>query len=191
MDTDDKSVLEDMFRREENKIEAFSRRLYLIEAVQNEITTVTRRKRFKIWNDLVWMMVLDTRDAFVIHFASWLRGVTERGGLLRQIQAHHVRRLRRKWKSDRYSDHELLRSLLAHKHEETFARLFPEVTAAFPRPEDVERVRSDFHERFAPITRFGVTVWAASYAIAVRPTRRGYGMDPTPTALQWQCKWLS
>jgi len=116
MDTDDKSVLEDMFRREENKIEAFSRRLYLIEAVQNEITTVTRRKRFKIWNDLVWMMVLDTRDAFVIHFASWLRGVTERGGLLRQIQARHVRLLRRKWKSNRYSDRELPRSLLAHKH---------------------------------------------------------------------------
>ena len=53
MDTDDKSVLEDMIRREEDKIEAFSRRLFLIETVQSETTTVTRGKRFKIWNDLV------------------------------------------------------------------------------------------------------------------------------------------
>jgi len=74
-----RSPFEEILCREEEKIEWFSRRLYLIEAVQNDLMSVICGKRFTICNDIIWMMVLDVRDIFVIHFASWVRGIFEQG----------------------------------------------------------------------------------------------------------------
>jgi len=139
-----------LIRREEGHLQELTRRLYLIEAVQKELDRVTRGKPFKIWSDIAWMLLLDTRDALVIHFGSWAKSVYAKGGFLRQVQAQHIRLFRRRRNSSDV-DHEdpYLKDLLAHYHKEAFARLFPTVTTILPRPADIERVKDSFADQFA------------------------------------------
>jgi hypothetical protein len=113
---------------------------------------VTRGKPFAIKNDVVWTMLLDYRDAFVIHFASWVRGMYEKGGFLRQIQAHYLRDLRAKWKAGSATrSPSWIHDFLAANHAETFSRLFPAVKTALPKPGDVEAMRDNFVDKFEAV----------------------------------------
>jgi hypothetical protein len=67
-----------------------ARRLYALEAFVEELDRVTSKKPFRIWNDIVWMMLLDSRDMLVIHLASWTMHLVEAGGLFAQLKANHL-----------------------------------------------------------------------------------------------------
>ncbi len=146
------SELERMLVVEENVLSGIGRRLGDVEAFQGELDRATKGKPFAIRNAVVWTMVIDWRDALVTHFASWIRGMYENGGFLRQIQAHHLRALRRKWRTgEETRPREWLHQLLAKNHFASFERLFPDVKTAFPKPNDVELVRSRFVEAFKSV----------------------------------------
>ena len=147
-----KTDFERLLSAEEDKLIDLGRRLYIIEAFQAELHRVTRGKPFTIWNDVVWTMVLDCRDAFVTHFASWIRGMYEKGGFLRQIQAHHLKDLRRRWKAGTAVRPERwINELLSGNHSESFGRVFPEVKTTFPKPDDIEALRDRFITSFNPV----------------------------------------
>jgi hypothetical protein len=153
MDTATVPKIEPLISAEEMKLTLLTRRLFALEAFLNELERVTRKKTFQIWNSIVWRMVLDSRDAFVIHLASWARGMYEKGGFLRQIQAHCLRDLRRNWKpgSNTLQD-KWFHEYLAAGHEKSFARLFPDVSKPFPRPDDIEKLRNKFVSTFEEVT---------------------------------------
>ena len=51
----------ELLGRFERSLNSLARRQYVVEAVQSEIDRVARGKEFRIWNDVVWLMLLDTR----------------------------------------------------------------------------------------------------------------------------------
>ena len=128
------------------------RRLRSLEAFQTELEFVTRRKTFLVRDEVVWTMVIDWRDALVTHFASWVRGMCEKGGFLGQIQAHCLKELKQKSKSDKGKRHkDWLEQLVAKSQTTSFQRLFPGVKATFPKPKDVESLRGRFIDAFTPV----------------------------------------
>lgn len=44
----------------------------------------------------MWLMLLDSRDMLVVRLTSWTDGIVEQGGLLGQLEAHHIAALPRK-----------------------------------------------------------------------------------------------
>lgn len=75
-------TLEDRLWKVEQDLMQVARRQYALEAFLKELDRVTHAKPFRIWNDILWTMVLDTRDMLVIHLASWTKGIYGRSGLL-------------------------------------------------------------------------------------------------------------
>src|SRR5438477_6122025 len=75
---------------------SLARRQFVMEAFIAELDRASRKKEFRIRNDVTWLMLLDSRDMLVMQLASWAKGVYESGGLLGVIQADHVRALPRR-----------------------------------------------------------------------------------------------
>lgn len=141
--------LEPLLAAEENVLPAMGRRLHNVEAFQAELEFVTKQKTFLVRDPVVWTMVFDWRDALVIQFASWVRGMYEEGGFLGQIQAHCLRDFRQKSKSGRAQrPKDWLEQLVAKSKATSFQRLFPAVKAPFPKPEDVASLRARFVDEF-------------------------------------------
>jgi len=85
-----KATLDERLWKVEHDLMQVARRQYALEAFVSELDRATQAKPFRIWNDILWTMVLDTRDMLVIHLASWTKGIYGRGGLLGQVKAHHL-----------------------------------------------------------------------------------------------------
>ncbi len=81
-DNQPKASLDDRLWKVEHGLMQVARRQYALEAFLKELDRATRLKPFRIWNDVLWMMVLDSRDMLVIHPASWTKGVCQKGGLV-------------------------------------------------------------------------------------------------------------
>lgn len=75
----------------ENQLLSLARRQFLLDSFLAEFERVSRLKESKFWGVSLYMMILDHRDAHVIHLGSWAKSVYEPGGLLRQIQGNHLR----------------------------------------------------------------------------------------------------
>jgi hypothetical protein len=137
--TQTKATLEDRFWKVEQDLMQVVRRLYALEAFVKELDRVTRGKPFRIWNDIIWMMLLDTRDMLVIHLASWMKGIYGKGGLLSQIKAHHVRELpRRRRPTARSERDQHLAALQDGAHQAAFSRLFPKGSGNHASPSDLK-----------------------------------------------------
>ena len=54
----------------EDQLLFITRRLFVMEAFTADLDRVTRGKPFRIWYGTLWMMILDSRDGHVTHFAS-------------------------------------------------------------------------------------------------------------------------
>jgi hypothetical protein len=145
--------VEQLLSAEEMKLTLLTRRLFALEAFLAELERLTRGKPFRIWNSVTWMMLLDTRDAFVIHLASWARGMYKTGGLLRQLQAHGLRALRKKRQdSGALEDRVELRRYIEASRDEAFGRLFPEVDRPYATTADVEALRERFIDKVDELT---------------------------------------
>jgi hypothetical protein len=127
--TQPRQSLEDRLRDVEHDLMQIARRQYALEAFVQELDRATRLKPFRICNDILWTVVLDSRDMLVIHLASWVQGACSSEGLMWQLKAHHLRELpalRRP--TERTDDDAYLCGLLDRGHQEAFARLFPSAT---------------------------------------------------------------
>ena len=131
--------LDDRLSRVEHDLMQIARRLYALEAFTDELNRVTREKPFRIWDDIVWMMLLDSRDMLVIHLASWAKSLIAAGGLLAEVKANHLADLpfaRRA--TDRTDNDSHLRSLLDGYHLEAVGRLFPRASGQSATAADVD-----------------------------------------------------
>lgn len=115
-----------------------------MEAFTTELDRVTRGKPFRIWNDILWMMLLDSRDAHVIHFGSWLKSMYTTGGFFGQLRAHHLKRLPRQWRRLSEPEGSLEARILERGHNEAFDEIFPGTAGPFPTPDDVDALRERF-----------------------------------------------
>ncbi len=84
-------------RAEEQILLGLGDALVALRAFEHELTSRVGTSRFVIANSMVWDAMLAKRDLFVIHFASWVRGLTEQGGFFKQLQAHYLVELRKAW----------------------------------------------------------------------------------------------
>jgi hypothetical protein len=140
------TTLEERLTAAEGGLMMTVRRLYMLEAFHKELERVTKGKPFRIWGDIQWTLVLDSRDMLVIHLASWVKSVTARGGLLGVIRAHHIRELKA-------TPPKGTRERSAVHHKAAFGRLFPSAKKAHAGVDDVDdlsaRLRalaSDLHK---------------------------------------------
>lgn len=142
-------TVRDLLVRLEDDLGFITQRLFVLEAFAAELDRVTRGKPFRIWGSAVWMMALDSRDAYVTHLASWVKAAYSKGGALGQLQAHHARDFPRKWRQhgDGPKHDQHFASILRKQHDQLFARMFPEAVGASPGVQDFDGLRKRFVER--------------------------------------------
>jgi hypothetical protein len=144
----------------ERNLMGLARRLFLMEAFQTDLDRVTRLKTFRFRNELIWLLMLDTRDMLVMHLASWFDGALGRGGLIRQLQVHYVSDLpplprpmapnptpnpdEPEW-AERHDQEERTRW-----HSESFNRLFPNAKS-HPNGADFDGLRQSFKAHAQPL----------------------------------------
>jgi hypothetical protein len=132
-----------------------TRRQFALEAFNAELERVTRGKEFRIWNDILWLMLLDSRDMLVIHLASWAKSVYEPGGLIGRLQANYARELprQRPWTSglEREDKDAHLREYQDRFHSDAFKRLFTCMCEPFPTAAAFAAMRDKFVSRMRPV----------------------------------------
>jgi hypothetical protein len=111
---------------QQTKLLVIKRRLYVLHAFVADLETVTNKRPFRIWDDLTWMLVLDSRDALIVHLASFAKGLHKHH--LADIIHPHLKKLKRDYKPE--PDDEYNPSIRSHAL--AFARLFPSCTKKTP-----------------------------------------------------------
>jgi hypothetical protein len=96
-------------------------------------------------------MLLDSRDAHVIHLGSWLKSMYQGGGFFGQLIAHHLKELPRKWLRLKEPEGSLEARLLESDHNKAFVDLFPGLTKGFPRPADIDALKERFVAKVKPV----------------------------------------
>jgi hypothetical protein len=122
-----------LLQTEEDHLMKLTRRLYALEALRAELTTATRGKDFRVWNSVVWTMVVDMRDMHVIHLTSWARVLTGRKGLFRALQRFPIK---------------LLRAMSPG----SFGKLFPQAQGDAPSEGDFDQLVSKLLVLIEPLT---------------------------------------
>jgi hypothetical protein len=143
--------MQTLIEKYEDQILEIKRRLFALQAFEEELQRVIRNKDFLIRNDLVWLFVSDTWDMLIIDLASWIDGVLKEGGLIGQIGAGHVSELprARAWRDPMEQRHEDLTRTHDGNHAAAYQRLFPNSTG--PKPEWVDL--KALGERFRAATK--------------------------------------
>ncbi len=126
------------------KLLEIKRRLHVLRAFVSDLETVTRGKPFRIWDDLAWMMVLDSRDALVIHLASFAKGLHRHH--LADIVHPHLKKLRR---SPKREEGEVVDEYdpSVNSYADAFQRLFPACTKKSPGKSDIAALRDRLRVR--------------------------------------------
>ncbi|MGE5733737.1 MAG: hypothetical protein ACM34E_01495 [Acidobacteriota bacterium] len=132
-----------------------ARRLYYLEAFQAELDEATRGKEFLIQNDVLWLILLDSRDMLVVHLASWAKAIYTNGGLIGQLQASHAKSFsrRRTWVDKYEADDEALKQFHDESHTAAFKRLFSSDSEPFPKPIAFNTLRDNFARRMEPVVQ--------------------------------------
>lgn len=131
---------------------SLARRQFVMEAFKADLDRVSLYKQFRIRNDVVWLMLLDSRDMLVVQLASWAKGVYEPGGRLGQLRAHHARDLPRiRPRSDKHEDLPGWTTRRDREHADSFGRLFPSTLERFPSEAAFEELTARFKARLDPV----------------------------------------
>ena len=125
-----RSELDEALNDAQNELELLLTHWTPLAAFDQEFRLRGKGKHFRLWNDVVWNNWLHSRDMLVIHLASWSRGVVEKGGLFKQIQAS-TNVLLGDWKISTQSP-EGARYLKAERRK-LFQRSFPLRPECLPR----------------------------------------------------------
>jgi hypothetical protein len=80
--------IEELIQQHEDTILRIKTRLYFLIALEDELQSITRRKTFKIKNDISYRTIVDTWDMLVIDLASLGRGMLGSGGFFNQFKAN-------------------------------------------------------------------------------------------------------
>jgi hypothetical protein len=135
-------------------------RLHVLRAFVTDLEAVTKKKPFRIWDDLAWMMVLDSRDMLIVHLASFAMGLHKHH--LKNVVLPHLKKLKRDHKpAPGDEDDPSVRT-----HAAAFDRLFPSCTKKTPSKQDLtdlckriceraDRVRRDRNENRAHVFERG------------------------------------
>lgn len=78
----------------ENDIVRIKTRLRYLEAIETELKTLAGSVGFRIKNDIIYQMVMDSYDMVVIDLASLCRGMLGKGGFFNQLNSH-LKKLKR------------------------------------------------------------------------------------------------
>lgn len=145
------------------------RRIYFLRAFVNELERVTRGKPFTIRNDILWTIVLDSRDKCVIDLFSLSvemrhgvrplapgarervsRSFLNKRGVFFYLLNHYRERLTRTYVAHP-SDDEYEVAHHTRGKAEVFERLFPGCTTESPSPADIENLCERFRLRMFPL----------------------------------------
>ncbi len=143
-------------------------RIHFLRAFSDELTRVTRGKRFRIRNDTTWRAVLDVRDKGVIDLCSWsvemLHGIRlvdpkngkpskprhKKKGPLYYLRTSHVGDVRRTY-TPHPDDDQYEIEMSEKAKEKYFTRLFPGVTTDSPTAGDIDALAERFRARCRPL----------------------------------------
>jgi hypothetical protein len=140
------------------------RRLHVQRAFLDELTRVTRGKRFHIRNDIVWNAMVDVRHQLVTDLYSLTvemrHGIKARypnakvsktkRGLFIEIRDHHLASLTRTYVPHPDDDQDEIARYTKTKAE-MFARLFPNCTTDSPSAAEIEDLCETFRLRMVPL----------------------------------------
>jgi hypothetical protein len=104
-------------------------------------------RRYFIKNKTIWSALLAERDLVIIDFASWVRGICEKGGFFGQLQAHHVQCLR----SARSKIFKKSRSPWETCRQKAWGDLFDNVTHDQIKPELIKKPKDTTWESLKPV----------------------------------------
>jgi hypothetical protein len=148
-------ALEAVLLPKQQELWSLTRRQFVHEEFVKELDRATRGKSFRIVNDIVWLMLLDSRDALVLHLGSWVKSIHEPGGLIGQLQANHARAFpqKRQWSSgiEREAHDTWLAKRDDQMHAEAFKRLFSCTCDPYPTGAGFAAMRDEFARRTAPV----------------------------------------
>src|SRR5690606_36181161 len=85
---------EKLLKEIEDDIIRIKTRLRYLTEIETELKTLAGSVGFRIKNDIVYQMVLDSYDMIVIDLASLCRGMLGRGGFFNQLNSH-LKKLKR------------------------------------------------------------------------------------------------
>jgi hypothetical protein len=146
-----RSPLATLLNRHHYQLMSVMNRLYLMEAFTKELRRVARGREFRIANDVTWLMMVDTRDVMVIHLASWAKGMYQRGGLIGQLQANHLRSFPRKRPPDAgVENRHGWTERRDREHAAAFGRLFPDATGPYPNGAAFDDLKAAVASRLGP-----------------------------------------
>jgi hypothetical protein len=136
------------------------RRLYFLKAFERELLRVTRGKTFSARNDVIWHMVLDSRDKCVIDLCS---ATVEMGhgvgdakkvkrdqhyqappGLFKLLRDHYRAQLSRVYAGSKGSE---LDGRIAPARAAIFHKLFPDAVGNVPSAADIEAIAYRLFQR--------------------------------------------
>lgn len=133
------TALEQELSAFEHDLMQIARRQYALEAFVEELERVTLKKPFRIWNDVAWVLLLDSRDMLIIHLASWAKELVAPSGLLSQLKSSHLSDLpSRRRETERTDRDRYLEQILDGYHRDAFSRLFPNATGPFADASDID-----------------------------------------------------
>lgn len=129
-----------------------------LRAFEKALLDRVGQSKFVIANATIWEAMLARRDLFIIHFASWIRGLAEAAGFFGQLRAHHLSDLRRAWaekfKPSGSADKDSLNKIAADHRRSRLEQRFP---AAVSRgkidPEDIEALKDALWTKLAPVVK--------------------------------------
>ena len=144
---------EKLLAEHEATVHHFRTRFLWLRAIEKELERRLGKYRFQINNDLIWMTLLDSRDALFIHYASWAKSIVQTGGFFGVVKAHHLTKLyvpRAKTKVK--DDHTALAKLQEERRRAKFEEVFPEAAARGKmQPSDVDALKDHFYALAHPV----------------------------------------
>jgi hypothetical protein len=168
-------TLKNEIKKIENAILDIRRRLYFLDAYQSEAQRIFGNQPFRRKNDILWMLLIDSYEMLIIHFAGLVKGMYTPGGFFDVLKST-VPALRpkswRKFKSPKgqiFFDRtmtdddkkrieiELSTSFQRNQADmvkKTLLEIFPELLgeAEFrPKPEQIEKLENRFKEEMRSI----------------------------------------
>src|SRR5690242_2280007 len=144
---------EKLLSEHEEHVHQFRTRYVWLRAIETELKKRLGNHRFQINNDLIWITLLDSRDALFIHYASWAKSLVQTGGLFGTLKAQHLNKLfvsrsKTKVKDERTE----LAALREKKRRERFEELFPEAAARGKmQAPDVDALKDRFYAAAQPV----------------------------------------
>lgn len=167
--------LKNEIKKIENAILEIRRRLYFLDAYQAEAQRIFGDKSFRIKNDILWMLLIDSYEMLIIHFAGLVKGIYTPGGFFDVLKSTAPALRPKSWRkfespkgqifSDRtMTDDERKRLEIdlstsfqrnqADRVKKTLLEIFPELAgeAEFhPKPEQIEKLKDRFEAEMRSI----------------------------------------